>query len=240
MNYVLSEGAVRKLAGLVRGGMPESRRRSTGPATVDVEKYPPPFTVRWSAQQNNGGGGWVICLRGYVRLVWYGDRYVSISGLTAATGLPAGWYQVPNVQTANAVYLAITTNDSSGAVTAEIYRGAKAASTGETVQNLLIAALYEGPLAGQKRVSQYIVGAVTLGGPGNRLEGTFTAIAAVRYNAATQQLQAIAKTLNLATGETTVETILPNPLTGWVMIQGGQAEEAPICECTPEGGGTTS
>lgn len=164
--YTLSEGAVRKLAGLVRGGMPESRRRSTGPATVDVEQYPPPFTVRWSAQQNNGVGGWVIYLSGYAALVWYGDRYVSISGLTAATGLPTNWYQVPDVQTSNAVYLAITTNDSSGAVTAEIYRGAKAASTGETVQNLKIAALFEGPLAGQKRVRQYIVGAVTLGGGG--------------------------------------------------------------------------
>lgn len=84
-------------------------------------------------------------------------------------------------------------------------------------------------------ITQLIVGAIALGGGGGA-SGTITYLKAIRYDAYTQQIQAIAETCDLATGQTTALQVLPNPLNGWIMIPGGQAERAPICECNTGSG----
>ena len=89
-------------------------------------------------------------------------------------------------------------------------------------------------------ITQLIVGAIALGGGGGGASGTITYIKAIRYDAYTQQIQAIAETCDRATGQTTVLEVLPNPANGWLMIPGGQAERAPICECNTGSGDSSS
>lgn len=161
--YTLSEGAVRKLAGLVRGGMESTRRGASSPSAVSFDGYGEPWTVRWSQQQLNGAGSWVIWLPLTARMVWFEGAYVPITGLTAATGLRTGWFIVANVHAF--VYLNITKNNDTGDVTAEIRDIAIPTGEGETVYNIVVAAIFE-DATGVKRPRQALRSLVTIGSTG--------------------------------------------------------------------------
>lgn len=161
--YTLSEGAVRKLAGLVRGGMESTRRGASSPSAVSFDGYALPFAVRWAASEGQSGA-WVVWLPTLANLVSYAGAACTLSGVAAATSLPAGWYTVEDAATA--VYLVITVADSTGAASAELSATPGTAATGETVYNLLVAAMATDATTGAKRVKQYIVGAIALGGGG--------------------------------------------------------------------------
>lgn len=161
--YTLSEGAVRKLAGLVRGGMETTRRGASSPSAVSFDGFALPFAVRWSASEGQSGA-WVVWLPSLANLVSYAGDSCTLSGVTAATSLPAGWYTVANATTA--MYLVVTVADSTGAASAELSAAPGTATTGETVYNLLVATMSTNATTGAKRVKQYIVGAIALGGDG--------------------------------------------------------------------------
>ena len=161
--YTLSEGAVRKLAGLVRGGMTEARRGASSPSAVSFDGFAESWTVRWSQQQLNGAGSWVIWIPLTARMVWFEGAYVPITGLTAATGLHTGWFIVENVT--SFVYLNITKDNASGDATAEISNASISAGEGETVYNIVVATIIV-DAAGVKRPKQALRSLVTIGGTG--------------------------------------------------------------------------
>ena len=99
MKYVLTDAAVRKLRGVLA---PRSGNTGAGGAATPVspDDFPPPFTVRWAQSQNNGSGAWVIWLNSASThgLVLVDGALKAIThGITAATGLPAGWFNMDDV-----------------------------------------------------------------------------------------------------------------------------------------------
>ena len=99
MKYVLTESAVRKLRGVLA---PRSGNTGAGGAATSVspDDFPPPFTVRWAQSENNGSGAWVIWLNSASThgLVLVDGALKAIThGITAATGLPTGWFTMDDV-----------------------------------------------------------------------------------------------------------------------------------------------
>jgi len=166
-NFVLTPNAVAKLR---RAIAPRSGNTGAVAATgvpIDLDRFPPPFTVRWSASANQGAESWIIWLPGLGNLVALGGAFIStIGGTSAAQGLPSGWYTIDDL-TANstAVYLVVTVIDSTGAATAELSGTPGQATTGETVYNVKVADISTSA-AGAKSVKQYVDSIVTIGGSG--------------------------------------------------------------------------
>ena len=152
------------------------------------------------------------------------------TALAAAGTAYPGYYVIPVASgtSPSAFWLHVYTSEGTGGTSYRATVGASAtANAGSGEETLTSIRLCS--IASSGAITQLIVGAIALGGGG--ASGTITYLKAIRYDASTQQIQAIAETYDLATGQTTVLEVLPNPVDGWLMIPGGQAERAPICEC---------
>ena len=167
--YVLSPKAVRSLTRALRGSA--SRTPPTfGPASISPDTFPPPFTVRWSEIAADSSpqvsGAWVIWLPDPSNLVIFGNAIPSVTGVTAAQGLPTGWYTVDNAtESSNALYLVLTESASSTTVHVSASQGT--ATTGQTVTNVLIAKMQTDANTGAKAVRQFVDSTVTFGGSGD-------------------------------------------------------------------------
>lgn len=160
--------------------------------------------------------------------------------LVAAGAAYPGYYVIPVASgtSPSAFWLHVYTSESTGGTSYRATVGASAtANAGSGEETLTSIRLCS--IASSGAITQLIVGAIALGGGGGA-SGTITYIKAIRYDAYTQQIQAIAETCDLATGQTAVLEVLPNPANGWIMISGGQAERAPICECNTGSGDSSS
>ena len=166
-NYVLTPQAVRKLRGAL-AATPGNSGAAGAPSPVDIDDFPPPFTVRWSASANSGAGAWVIWLPNPARLVCIGDTYMSAPGnIVAETALPTGWWRMTTVgATATAVYLNVTTYTLTGQVFLDISATAGQPATGFTVIPLLVATMTTSAQTGAKAVKQFIDSAIVIGGTG--------------------------------------------------------------------------
>ena len=166
-NYVLTPQAVRKLRGAL-AATPGNSGAAGAPSPVNIDDFPPPFTVQWSASANSGAGAWVIWLPNPARLVCIGDSYMSAPGnIVAETALPTGWWRMTTVgAAATAVYLNVTTYTSTGQVFLDISATAGQPATGFTVIPLLIATMTTSAQTGAKAVKQFIDSAIVIGGTG--------------------------------------------------------------------------
>ena len=159
-NFVLTPNAVAKLR---RAIAPRSGNTGAVAATglpVDPDKFPPPFTVRWSASENNGAGAWVIWLPDYARLVYYDRAWRPIEGIVAASTLPAGWYTMTAIRPQDTtVYLSAFDSRTStyGYVQVSISRAdTQGAMGGEYFFCAKIAEMSVDSETGARRVKQYI------------------------------------------------------------------------------------
>lgn len=161
-NYVLTSQAVRKLRGAL-AATPGNSGAAGAPSPVNIDDFPPPFTVRWSASADDGEGAWLIWLPGLGNLIAVDGLFVStIGGATAATGLPAGWYTIDDADGQSSdVYLIITVNTYLGTTTAELSPTAGQAVTGETVYNVLVAAMAQDATTKARSVKQFVESVVT-------------------------------------------------------------------------------
>jgi hypothetical protein len=168
-NFVLTPNAVAKLRRAIAPRSGNTGATAASGRPIDPDKFPPPFTVRWSASANDGAGAWLIWLPGLGNLVAFGDAYIStIRGVTAADNLPAGWYTIDDADgQSEEVYLVITVTDSTGAAEAELSETEGQATTGETVYNIKVAAMATDAETGARSVKQYVDSAVTFGGGGD-------------------------------------------------------------------------
>lgn len=164
-NYVLTPSAVRKLRGAL-AATPGNSGATGAPSPVNIDDYPPPFTVRWSASANNKRGTWVIWLPDVAQLVRVGNAYVSqINNTVAEVALPAGWYRMSHISaTATAVWLIIRTSTLTGAVRVYPSESPEQPQTGYTISSILVATMATDAQTGAKRVKQYVDSAVVLGG----------------------------------------------------------------------------
>ena len=140
-NFVLTPNAVAKLRRAIAPRSGNTGAVAASGRPIDPDKFPPPFTVRWSASANDGAGAWLIWLPSLGNLVAFGDAYIStIGGVTAAGNLPAGWYTIDDADgQSEEVYLVVTVTDSTGAAEAELSETEGQATTGETVYNIKVA-----------------------------------------------------------------------------------------------------
>ena len=166
MAYVITEKAATALTRLLRGDKSTGNTGIRGgPATISPDAFPAPFTVRWSASEDSGSGAWVIWLPNATQLLVYDGSAVTITGITAATELPAGWYTIDALQASStAVYLVVTVVETTGVASAELSNTTGQATSGEKVYNLLVATMSTDSTTGAKRVKQFIDSAVVLGG----------------------------------------------------------------------------
>ena len=171
-NFVLTPNAVTKLRRAIAPRSGNTGASAASGRPIDPDKFPPPFTVRWSASANDGAGAWLIWLPGLGNLVALGDAYIStIGGVAAADNLPAGWYTIDDADgQSEEVYLVVTiTKSGSGeivSVDVELSTAEGQAGTGETVHNILVAEMGVDAQTGAKRVKQYVDSAVVIGGEG--------------------------------------------------------------------------
>jgi hypothetical protein len=159
-NFVLTPNAVAKLR---RAIAPRSGNTGAIAATglpVDPDKFPPPFTVRWSASEKGGAGAWVIWLPDSARLVYYDMAWRAIEGIVAATTLPAGWYTMTAIRPQDTtVYLSAFDSRPStyGYVQVSITRtDAQGSMGGEYFFCAKIAEMSVDSETGARRVKQYI------------------------------------------------------------------------------------
>ena len=162
-NFVLTPNAVAKLR---RAIAPRSGNTGAVAATgvpLDPDKFPPPFTVRWSASAASGAGAWVIWLPDKAQLVMLKDEYITPTGVTAEQALPAGWYTIDDAAASSTeVYLNITIPET-GTPSAEISTTQGQSTTGETVMSILVAEMETDAETGAKRVKQYVDSAALVG-----------------------------------------------------------------------------
>ena len=163
-NYVLSERAARALIPLIRGKAASSSP-GYAPAAVSLDAFPAPFTVRWSQSEDNGSGAWVIWLPDLAKLVQLDGVYLTLTGVTAATKLPTGWYTidelVPDTQEEVWCNLHIPNTWPVATATAHINDYAESAETEyECVINVKVAQTAE-TAAGAKLVKQLVDSLIT-------------------------------------------------------------------------------
>lgn len=162
-NFVLTPNAVAKIR---RAIAPRSGNTGAIAATglpIDPDKFPPPFTVRWSASADSGAGAWVIWLPDVAQLVMLKDEYITPTGVTAEQALPTGWYTIDDATASSTeVYLNITIPET-GTASAEISTAQGQSTTGETVMSILVAEMDVDAQTGAKRVKQYVDSAALVG-----------------------------------------------------------------------------
>ena len=161
--FVLTDKARRALSDLLRA-KPGNTGAGMSAAAISPDSFPLPFAVRWSAKEGN----WVVWLPNLAALVHVDGTAQTITGVTAAQNLPAGWYTVTGAASATtALYLVVTITGGTGAsTTVEIATSPGSASTGETVYNLVVATMFVDATSGARSVRQYLASVVTLGGVG--------------------------------------------------------------------------
>ena len=162
-NYVLSERAARALTPLIRGKAASSSP-GYAPAAVSLDAFPAPFTVRWSQSEDSGSGAWVIWLPDLAKLVQLDGAYLTLTGVTAATKLPTGWYTidelVPDTQEEVWCNLHIPNTWPVATATAHINDYAESAETDEWVINVHVAQTME-TTNGAKLVKQLVDSLIT-------------------------------------------------------------------------------
>lgn len=126
----------------------------------DNDDFLHPFEVRWSASENNGAGAWVIWLPDSARLVFYDRAWRTITGITAATTLPAGWYTMDAIRAQDrTVYLSCFDSRSTtyGYVQVSITRAdTQGAMGGEYFFCAKVAEMTVDETTGAKRVKQFV------------------------------------------------------------------------------------
>ena len=179
-NYVLSERAARALIPLIRGKA-SSASPGYAPAAVSLDAFPAPFTVRWSQSEDNGSGAWVIWLPNLAKLVQLDGAYLTLTGVTAATALPTGWYTINDDDgEATEVYCNVHKPTGSGSPSANISIDADTATTGESVIPVLVARMTTST-AGAKLVRQFVDSALILAGGGGEMPASGTVVTSVDY-----------------------------------------------------------
>lgn len=179
-NYVLSERAARALIPLIRGKAASSSP-GYAPAAVSLDAFPAPFTVRWSQSEDNGSGAWVIWLPDLAKLVQLDGVYLTLTGVTAATKLPTGWYTINDDDgEATEVYCNVHKPTGSGSPSANISVDADTATTGESVIPVLVARMTTST-AGAKLVKQFVDSALILAGGGGGVTASGTVVTSVDY-----------------------------------------------------------
>lgn len=165
MKYVLTESAVRKLRGVLA---PRSGNTGAGGAATPVspDDFPPPFTVRWAQSQSEGQGAWVIWLPSSGSLVNYNGAWLTFSGTSAASGLPAGWVRAQGVSaSATAVYLLVVTPP--GQTSKRAMFASSSSASGVTVHfSVLVATMSVDATTGARRVKQTVDSSVIIGAEG--------------------------------------------------------------------------
>ena len=167
-NFVLTPNAVAKLRRAIAPRSGNTGAVAASGRPIDPDRFPPPFTVRWSASAASGAGAWVIWLPAASDLLLVDGESVTIGGVSAAQELPGGWYTIDDITSdSSAVYLVITVYENSGAATAELSQTEGQATTGEKVYNVKIADIATSEM-GAKSVKQYTESVVTFseGKPG--------------------------------------------------------------------------
>ena len=165
-NYVLTPSAVRKLRGAL-AATPGNSGAAGAPSPVNIDDYPPPFTVRWSASAYYGAGGWVIWLPDKTRLFYVDNAYKGsfINNIDLERSLPAGWYYFNAIAASDtAVWLNISIHESTGSTTLSFYPYSTRPPTGFKVISLLVATMSSDATTGAKYVKQFIDSAVVIGG----------------------------------------------------------------------------
>ena len=179
-NYVLSERAARALIPLIRGKAASSSP-GYAPAAVSLDAFPAPFTVRWSQSEDNGSGAWVIWLPDLAKLVQLDGAYLTLTGVTAATKLPTGWYTINGDDgEATEVYCNVHKPTGSGSPSANISIDADTATTGEGVIPVLVARMTTST-AGAKLVKQFVDSALVMAGGGGTITASGTVVTSVDY-----------------------------------------------------------
>jgi hypothetical protein len=179
-NYVLSERAARALIPLIRGKAASSSP-GYAPAAVSLDAFPAPFTVRWSQSEDNGSGAWVIWLPDLAKLVQLDGAYLTLTGVTAATVLPTGWYTINDDDgEATEVYCNVHMPTGSGSPSANISVDADTATTGESVIPVLVARMTTST-AGAKLVKQFVDSALILAGGGGEMPASGVVVMSVDY-----------------------------------------------------------
>ena len=180
-NYVLSERAARALIPLIRGKAASSSP-GYAPAAVSLDAFPAPFTVRWSQSEDNGSGAWVIWLPDLAKCVQLDGAYLTLTGVTAATKLPTGWYTINDDDgEATEVYCNVHKPTGSGSPSANISIDADTATTGESVIPVLVARMTTST-AGAKLVKQFVDSALILaGGGGGEMPASGVVVMSVDY-----------------------------------------------------------
>lgn len=165
MNYLLSESDRAKLNRLLRT-MPGDSSAARPPRSAFPDRFPPPYTVRWSQSEFGGSGGWVIWLPDLAKLIAYGGEYKTITGVSASEVLPAGWYTIDDATETDdtGVWLNVTMSGDAVAASAAISVVAGQGSTGSTVWAIQIASLSVDAATSAKRVKQYVDSALHLAG----------------------------------------------------------------------------
>ena len=165
MKYVLTDAAVRKLRGVLA---PRSGNTGAGGAATPVspDDFPPPFTVRWAQSQSEGQGAWVIWLPSPGSLVNYNGAWLTFSGTSAASGLPAGWVRAQGVSaSATAVYLLVVTPP--GQTSKRAMFASSSSASGVTVHfSVLVATMSVDSTTGARRVKQTVDSSVIIGAEG--------------------------------------------------------------------------
>lgn len=164
-NYVLTPVAVRKLTEALRKRTGDSIG-GTSASPVDERDFPPLFTVRWSQTENSGAGAWCVWIPDTTNALVYSGASVTISGLTAATSLPSGWYVLSGFSSTVDIWLVLSVVDSTGAASAVIASSAGQSTTGTTVYNILVAKCTTTAATGEKQVRQNVCSVVSIGGGG--------------------------------------------------------------------------
>ncbi len=156
-NFVLSDAAVAKLRALLRDRPGSVAGGAIQPRHIAADRFPAPYTVRWSASEGESGA-WVIWLGDPQEVLFVGGSRVMVEGITAAEDLPDGWFTVDDVQESQTAPDAIYLQVSSGTATLTKTYSADA---------ILIAWLESDATTGAKSVMQFVVGALIYGGSGS-------------------------------------------------------------------------
>lgn len=182
-NYVLTPTAVRKLRRALSTS-PGNGGAGGAPAAIDIDEYPPPYTVHWSQSENNGNGAWVIWLPympqsatdipAFGPLLMVGNQYVDFldgtAALPQAQTLPSGWFVLRNDAEGGAVYMNIlvpTFWSSSSHVVAGITTAPDPMPSNEEFLHfsVLIATMTTDEDTGAKRVKQAVDSLIQVEGP---------------------------------------------------------------------------
>lgn len=165
MKYVLTDAAVRKLRGVLA---PRSGNTGAGGAATPVspDNFPPPFTVRWAQSQNNGSGAWVIWLNSastHGLAMVDGALKAITHGITAATGLPTGWFTMDDVTPlVMRVWLCYGKPKGTASEVLRITNSGLIEDTDYVYTSVCVATMSINTATGERRVRQRVSSVVTL------------------------------------------------------------------------------